>query len=402
MSNLNEIIDYIKNKIDYPIEKYNNDEQLYNVVKNGLGVSFENELPYSYISNISYKKRIHLGLYVLERNITNDSHSFSSRYNIIVRSKSRRYNDISSYEYWKKNMDKVIELAKEHLIKYKDEYLPEELPIEYGGVESNSTPVNHISLQHECSLCLFRLGMPSSFPANLMTYMLIDLKNREFYPNKRTLKILDISAGWGDRLSSACLMNDIYLACDPNSEMKSSYDKIIDTYGDSNKQCVYTCPFEDLKENEVNMKYNCLYTSPPFFNLEIYNDEPTQSTSRYKEKNDWLNNFLKKCLIKCDNLLEDKSYIYLHLCDIKHPDNNFEYVETIIDFCVKQLKWKYIGVYGHAMKDKEDKESETKETRNIKNKNLLKPTKFVKKYFKGLRINNKNEVLVQSIWHFIK
>ena len=58
--------------------------------------------------------------------------------------------------------------------------------------------------------------------------------------------------------------------------------------------------FEDLdiktliKEDKILSKYNILYTSPPFFDLEIYSNEETQSNNRYKELDTWLDKFLFK------------------------------------------------------------------------------------------------------------
>ena len=99
--------------------------------------------------------------------------------------KSRRCDFVSPYQYWQEHKEEVIELAKRQLEKYKSDYALSELPVELGGTGGTGS---HVGLEHECAMALVRLGMPASFPANLMTYMIYDIPN---------LRILDISAGWG-------------------------------------------------------------------------------------------------------------------------------------------------------------------------------------------------------------
>jgi hypothetical protein len=394
---IEKVISIVKG-LDYPLEKPENLEEAFENIKKSEGFSVSN-IPFTYLS--LYKKCPHLSLFILERRKTNISHAISSWYTIICRAQSRRYNDISPYQYWNENKQKVIDLALIQLEKYKDTYIPEELPIEMGGIESDK---NSLSLENECSLCLFRLGMPAAFPSILMTGMLKPLKEKD----NLELKILDISAGWGDRLIGACALDSIYTSCDPNSKLKDIYVEMIKKYGNPEKQRVYCLPFEDWNIENHDIKYNVLYSSPPFFDLEIYSNESTQSSERYKTIDSWISNFLKPCLNKCDELLEKNAKIYLHLSDIiiqKH--NNYEerkiiFVEDIIEYCKNILKWKFIGVYGHILRDKEDKESETKESREQKNKLLLKPTPFIKGFKDGLRINKYNQALAQSIWHFTK
>ena len=396
---LQEIKDYLLH-LDYPKEKCKNMEECYNIIKNGDGVKLNCDFPYTYVTNITNHTR-HLGLYILDREKMNNSHNVGLQFNYLVKSKSRRYDNISSYNYWNQNKESVIKLGLQHLEKYIDQYPSEELPIELGGTKSINS--NHIGLENECCLCLFRLGNPSSFPSNLMTKMITDYYNayNRKSMNNKEIKILDISAGWGDRLLSACSLDATYLSCDPNTEMRHVYDEIINTYGTIGRQRVYTMPFEDyICDN--SFKYNCLYTSPPFFDLEIYSDEKTQSTSRYKSLDSWLNNFLFPCLKKCDSMLESNSPIYLHLSDIRSETRSYNYVSDVINYVVKQLKWRFIGVYGHVLQDKEDKESETAEIRAGKNTLLLKPTKYIKKFKDGIRINKKEEALSQSIWYFNK
>jgi hypothetical protein len=400
--NLSEAVKYVE-KLDYPCENYKNIPEYFDVIKNSTGVTFTTDFPYSYLTLYKPKQ---LGLYILDRECMNNSHSVCSSINIKVRAKSRRYDDVSPYSYWTNNKKKVIDLACKQLEKYKDTYKPHELPIEFISPDATgldnlevTEPIEytaHKSLENECSLCLYRLGMPAAFPSLLATKMLTPLKIQ----NNGDLRVLDISAGWGDRLVACCAMDIKYMACDPNTDLEPCYAEIISKYGDQLKQHVYTIPFEDYIPTEAD-RYNCLYTSPPFFDLEIYSDQSTQSTTRYKTLDLWENKFLKPCLAKSDSMLDPGSHIYLHLSDIVNKDKKVIYVERVINFCKTKLGWTFHGVYGHTVQDI-NKESETPESREEINKVLLKPTNFVKKYINGVRVNKNNQALAQTIWYFTK
>ena len=408
---ISEIISYLKT-IEYPYEKLPLEEICYMTLKNCEGVQFIDDKNYIYLSNYKCPKK-HLGLYILNRHAMNTCHSLSSYYTIQERIHSRRFDGISPYQYWNENKDIVIEKCLIQLKKYDYTHIKEELPYEFGGV--NST-VNHMGLQHECALALFRTGMPASFPSNLVVKVIND-----HYKTYKA-KILDISAGWGDRLLASCILDSYYLACDPNSKLSIPYNKIIEKYGHKNKQFVICSPFEDIDVTEVikeHGKFNCLFSSPPFFDLEIYSTESTQSSERYKTIDIWIEKFLFASLLKCNDLLEKDAYIFLHLSDINvkgdhkdhkdhkgdhkdhKGDHKINYVEKTIKYA-ETLNWEFIGNYGFAVKDKEDKESETYETRQQKNKHLLKPTHFIKKYSNGIRCNDKGSILTQTLWVFKK
>ena len=402
-----EIQKYVKN-LYYPYEKLLPKEESFKVVSNGHGVSLLNNVKYVYQCN--YKKAKHFGIYAINRTQMNISHSLTSHYSLCARIHSRRFDFISAYQYWTENCDDIISKCSENLSKYSDQYTKEELPKEYNGIKSS---FNFIGLQNECALSLYRLGIPSLFPSNFMVKFLEDQINLKMIPNvssKNQLKILDISAGWGDRLLGACSMNAVYSGCDPNSLLTSCYERMICEFGTQNKQKVFELPFEDFDTDD---KFNCLFTSPPFFDLEIYSNEPTQSSEKYTTLDSWLNDFLYVCLKKSDGFLLNGSMIYLHLNDINvkgqflngkriSDDRILNYVEITIKWIMSNLKWKFLGNYGFVVQDTKNKESETQETRNEKNKNLLKPTQFIKNYKEGMRCNKNGEIMTQPLWIFKK
>lgn len=157
------------------------------------------------------------------------------------------------------------------------------------------------------------------------------LFSRYIIQHLKAKKILDFSSGWGDRLLSALSLNDeidYYVGVDPNSflfssyrEMVSFFTKTVCTINTPNVESA-TCgkyhminyPFEDAPL--PNKRYDLILTSPPFFKFEIYNDQKTQSTSRFTNFNDWIVFFLFTSIKKSCDLLDIGGHLALYISDI--------------------------------------------------------------------------------------
>ncbi len=135
-------------------------------------------------------------------------------------------------------------------------------------------------------------------------------------------RILDISAGWGDRLLSAIAYGKTkdksvvtYTGFDPNLRLKPGHDQIIQTFGDENYKVIYE-PFE-TNTYILDKKYDIVFTSPPYFNLEIYDDSENQSVNKYQGFSSWLRNFLLKSVAHAWSSLDDDGVLALHIIDVK-------------------------------------------------------------------------------------
>lgn len=187
-------------------------------------------------------------------------------------------------------------------------------------------------------------------------------------------KILDISSGWGDRLIGAMASDiDIYDGFDPNPCLHKNYQKMIDFFKPNivNKNAIYTIkelPFEeaDLKQDY----YDLVMTSPPYFTMEIYDDNPEtnakQSIVKMYEQGDdaeinkedrkngegerlWYNNYLKVWINKCYDALRRGGVIALNINQYK----NQHYIYWLLDD-MKSCKWSYLGIISHSKPDKKN------------------------------------------------
>jgi len=147
--------------------------------------------------------------------------------------------------------------------------------------------------------------------------------------------ILDFSSGWGDRLLAACALKIKYFGIDPNIDNHCGYNEIIKLAGDQNMQCVYRSGAEYLPSYVIDDrisqhgKFDLIFTSPPFFDYEIYSSG-LQSISSYTASAEyWLVYFLFVVLIKYIPYLQIGGTMGIYIQDIK---NKFIVCEPIVLF----------------------------------------------------------------------
>ena len=136
------------------------------------------------------------------------------------------------------------------------------------------------------------------FPIDLALSIFMDVKPK---------RILDMCAGWGDRLIAAILYGAEYVGVDPNTSI--NYNNIIEVFSlkafgegfsPKNRCRVISDGFEYA---ELEGEFDLMFSSPPYFNCEKYSTDPKQSFN-YGEFADWMNKFMYPSLDK----------IYRHLC----------------------------------------------------------------------------------------
>ena len=105
------------------------------------------------------------------------------------------------------------------------------------------------------------------------------------YSSFDSRNVLDPCAGWGGRLLGASSLDIEYTGIDTNINMKSAYDNMkIDGFSTDKQKIIWKSLFDvDFRES----KYDLVLTSPPYFNVEIY-----EHSNPYSDENDYFNNFL--------------------------------------------------------------------------------------------------------------
>jgi hypothetical protein len=138
-------------------------------------------------------------------------------------------------------------------------------------------------------------------------------------------KVLDISSGWGDRMIAASLSKSVmtYVGTDPNHELMDGYEQIVNYFKTKNDKelIVYNYPFEDLPLDAIfgNPKGNSgpdlIFTSPPFFDYEIYRtgNKKTQSINGHDTFDDWVTGWLIPVTLKAWEYLKVNGHMVYHL-----------------------------------------------------------------------------------------
>jgi len=137
--------------------------------------------------------------------------------------------------------------------------------------------------------------------------------------------VLDFSAGWGDRLAGfyASETSEYYVGIDPRkenhpiySQQSLFYDKHR-TMFEPNKKVEFICsPAEDVDFSDYVDTFDTVFTSPPYFNVERYSYDDSQSWIKYKEIDEWNENFLQKTLKNLWCSVKSGGYLLVNISDV--------------------------------------------------------------------------------------
>ena len=137
--------------------------------------------------------------------------------------------------------------------------------------------------------------------------------------------ILDFSAGWGDRLAGfyASETSEYYVGIDPRKENHPIYEEQAEFYHkhmtvfEVQKKCDFIeSPAEEVDFMVYKDFFDTVFTSPPYFNVERYSYDETQSWVRHKEINEWNENFLQKTLKNLWCSVKSGGYLLVNISDV--------------------------------------------------------------------------------------
>ena len=103
--------------------------------------------------------------------------------------------------------------------------------------------------------------------------------------------VLDPCIGWGGRMiGSVCVPGVKYTGFEPCVKTYEGLCRIRESLSLGEKVTIYNLPAEVGMES-LRKEYDMIITSPPYYNLEIYSDENTQSHN-YGSYEEWVDKFL--------------------------------------------------------------------------------------------------------------
>ena len=172
-------------------------------------------------------------------------------------------------------------------------------------------------------------------------------------------KVYDSSMGWGGRMLGAlCSKLPIhYVGTDVNMENKGNYEYLGEFYnkhadGKNTYEIHYKGSEEIGKTNLLKDHVNdmdLVFTSPPYFDRELYSDDEEQSCIKYPKYKDWLEGFLHPTLETCYDLLKPNRNCLINIADIKSEDKRFIPLEQDTIQAAIKVGFKFKGKIGMVM-----------------------------------------------------
>jgi len=117
--------------------------------------------------------------------------------------------------------------------------------------------------------------------------------------------ILDPSVGWGGRLlGTLALEGTHYTGIEPFSKTYEGLCAMSEFLLVRERTTLYMAGAEDVLPSLKGGVYDMVITSPPYFDLEIYSHEETQSVKRFPTWDIWIEGFLDTIIRECIRCLK--------------------------------------------------------------------------------------------------
>ena len=170
--------------------------------------------------------------------------------------------------------------------------------------------------------------------------------------------VLDFSMGWGDRILGAHASKYVkrYLGIDPSWELFINYFNQINHYnliGEAKRFSIRPACAEDpvvefstdCKPTEVDL----VFTSPPYYDKEKYDQSQNQSYIKHKKFEDWMNNFLFKSIELRIEHLKSGGHLVINISDIYTRKKRYHICDSMNDYIASTGQFEYVGAMGLRM-----------------------------------------------------
>jgi hypothetical protein len=142
--------------------------------------------------------------------------------------------------------------------------------------------------------------------------------------------VLDFSSGYGGRMMGAMTsrMAYNYTGIDPNTRTfqgLQALGALLEEQGQGSGFSMNCMPSEEF-EPELG-RYDAAFSSPPYFNLETYTDEPTQCMNRYNNLDLWFEGYVEPTIEMIHRSLTHDGIYAVNIADYKNGKESFAIVD---------------------------------------------------------------------------
>lgn len=188
----------------------------------------------------------------------------------------------------------------------------------------------------------FRNNRPrkvAQFPAKNVSNVV-----KKFFPNhdffSEPLNYHDSSCGFGSRLIGSLFCNCNYYGTDPNKNLNVKLNELytfLKKYYPYIPEIDIRCIGSEKYVPEWENKMDISFTSPPYFNLEIYSDDNFSSTKNYDDYDKWIEEYSKPTIENTIKYLKPNGYICINIKNISGGNPLYDdYTEIVKSY--KELK----------------------------------------------------------------
>jgi hypothetical protein len=155
--------------------------------------------------------------------------------------------------------------------------------------------------------------------------------------------VLDFSSGYGGRMlgSMTSKMRYNYTGIDPNTKTFIGLDALGSMLNDLGLGGGYQMHHTVSEEFDApHNSFDAAFSSPPYFNLEIYSDEETQCMNRYTNLDAWFDHYVEPTLSMLNKVLVDDGIYAVNIAD--YDKGKIKVVDRWIQLS-KKLNFEYVG-----------------------------------------------------------
>lgn len=129
------------------------------------------------------------------------------------------------------------------------------------------------------------------------------------------------NCGFGGRMLGALSSkkNFKYVGTDPNVEtmyhLQQLGEYIEAVTGREDSYELHCCGSEDFKGNPNSIDF--AFSSPPYFDLEVYSDDPTQCYNKFPKLDEWLEGYVRQTIKNIKYMLKPGKFYAVNIADFK-------------------------------------------------------------------------------------
>jgi len=166
--------------------------------------------------------------------------------------------------------------------------------------------------------------------------------------------VWDMSGGWGGRLLGAIASGvKMYMATEPSTLAYDGLMGIAKDFAGNMEYDIECCGSEEYLPDAETV--DLCFTSPPYFDLEKYSIEDTQSYIKYPAKDAWIEYYLKETFLNCHYCLKKHGVMIINIADIKGNELEADMVKTAEQVGFRMVKKAKLALSNVNLRDKAKK-----------------------------------------------